>query len=424
MAAKRPTAAEKAQTLLRAVIDRLQYLRETGRESPTIEQLATDLGQSTSVLLKLVTRKTEPAQFVAAAKHVSSPVTLADNLEGLVGSTTLLDFVVSRARDKRLSGNRPLRSDAKKLVADAGVDKRLAPSVVARIVALEANGQASSALAELLWPTPREVTERLLAVLRESVQAVAEVAPVGTHDLLTRTGFDSRWDPVKRALKSREFLEAVVVCVAKPAKEPAYTLVENCERAAPALLRHGMELLAATRLTTLFSASMIAGAQVKAKDARVRVEREIERLADRRELPESVGWLREKGKRRFFRRVDVEWGVGATRPLTTMESPSASPSVSSPVSSLDESQFEQAFDAAFARIDALTGGKNFVKVGELRRELEEYSREAFDAGLRALRVTDRYAMESAHGGAVRLTDEELRAGIREGSSLLIYVSRK
>jgi hypothetical protein len=72
----------------------------------------------------------------------------------------------------------------------------------------------------------------------------------------------------------------------------------------------------------------------------------------------------------------------------------------------------------------LTGGKNFVKVGELRRELEEYSREAFDAGLRALRVTDRYAMESAHGGAVRLTDEELRAGIREGSSLLIYVSRK
>lgn len=422
MAAKRPTAAEKALLLHRAALDRLQYIRETGREPPTVEQLAMDLGQTAVVLLKLLTRKADPPEFLVAAKHVSSPVALANASDWLASSATLLDFVAARASGKRASSGRPARSDVKKLVADAAIDKQLASGLVARIEALAAKGETPSAIADLLWPTPQEVTRCLLDALRERVELSTAVAPEGLRELLARTGLDARLDPVKLALKSREFLDAVVACVVTTAKEPAYVPGESLERAAAVLVRIGLDRLAASRVTTLFAASAIAGSVVKAKDARTRLDRELERLADQRELPESVGWLREKGKRRFFRRADVEWSNAAMEPMASVPRPVAAESLQT--AQADEAQFAQRFDAAFERLDARAGGKNFVKVGELRRELEEYSREVFDAGLRALRVADRYAMESAHGGAVRLSDEELRAGIREGSSLLIYVSRK
>lgn len=86
--------------------------------------------------------------------------------------------------------------------------------------------------------------------------------------------------------------------------------------------------------------------------------------------------------------------------------------------------FARDFTREFDRLDRATGGNNYVLLHDLRRALPEIDRSEFDNRLKELRLAKLFTLDSSDGQRVRLTPEQLDAGIREGSSNLVYVARR
>jgi hypothetical protein len=85
--------------------------------------------------------------------------------------------------------------------------------------------------------------------------------------------------------------------------------------------------------------------------------------------------------------------------------------------------FASAFTAAFERLDRQRGGHNFVSLVDLRRELPDFDRPTFDAGLARLRRSGQFTLSAAEG-RYGITPAEQEAGIREGGTLLLFVARR
>lgn len=91
---------------------------------------------------------------------------------------------------------------------------------------------------------------------------------------------------------------------------------------------------------------------------------------------------------------------------------------------LDLAEFERDFQTAFERLDLQSGKHNYVLLHDLRRALPAIPRGEFDERLNDLRRNKRFSLDSADDRHVRLTPEQLEAGIREANSLLVYVARR
>jgi hypothetical protein len=87
-------------------------------------------------------------------------------------------------------------------------------------------------------------------------------------------------------------------------------------------------------------------------------------------------------------------------------------------------EFERDFQSAFERLDVQSGKHNYVLLHDLRRALPDIPRIEFDERLNDLRRNKLFSLDSADGRHVRLTPEQLDAGIREANSLLVYVARR
>jgi hypothetical protein len=101
------------------------------------------------------------------------------------------------------------------------------------------------------------------------------------------------------------------------------------------------------------------------------------------------------------------------RPATVVQQPGAA-----------TRDFARDFARAFERLDRASGNKNYVLLHDLRRALPDVDRTEFDNRLKELRLAKQFTLDSPDGRHVRLTPEQLDAGIREGSSNLVYVARK
>jgi hypothetical protein len=89
-----------------------------------------------------------------------------------------------------------------------------------------------------------------------------------------------------------------------------------------------------------------------------------------------------------------------------------------------QSPFPEVFAEAFNEIDQQTGRRNYVLLHDLRQRLAAIPRPDFDAGLNELRRSQKYSLDSADGRHIRLTPEQIDAGIREAGSVLVYVARR
>ena len=94
-----------------------------------------------------------------------------------------------------------------------------------------------------------------------------------------------------------------------------------------------------------------------------------------------------------------------------------------PAASIAPVDFASRFERAFQEIDRRKGSHNFVSLVDLRPALADVAREAFDRGLRELRLSGRYELIGAEG-AGGLGDAQRGAGIEEAGMLLLYVARK
>jgi hypothetical protein len=155
-------------------------------------------------------------------------------------------------------------------------------------------------------------------------------------------------------------------------------------------------------------------------------------------LPEGVGYLPKDARTNYlFRLADIRPALpgniaaasaatGSTSaPDSTLESAapaSDAPTEVSPPPGL-ENDFATRFESAFAQLDREGGTHNFVKLSDLRRVLSEYDRSTFDRGLWLLRKARKFTANSSDGNYEHLSTEDRSAGIREGDSLLIYISR-
>jgi hypothetical protein len=135
---------------------------------------------------------------------------------------------------------------------------------------------------------------------------------------------------------------------------------------------------------------------------------------ERRDLPPGIAWVMVKGKPLLFFLEYLRPGV----PHAPQKAESH------PTAPAPTSDFSDSFRAAFDRLDRRNGSTNFVKLSDLRRELADFDRQAFDAGLDRLRLEWQFSLNSHEGLLVTLTPEEREAGIREAGSLLVYASRR
>jgi hypothetical protein len=117
-----------------------------------------------------------------------------------------------------------------------------------------------------------------------------------------------------------------------------------------------------------------------------------------------------KGTKRLFGLKDLHAGRAVAVPAPAPPVPAAA------------TDFSRAFDEAFSRLDREKGSHNFVSLVPLRHAVP-VPRDAFDAGLRQLRLAGRYTVSAAEGRH-GLSPEERDAGIPEDGALLLYVSRR
>lgn len=96
----------------------------------------------------------------------------------------------------------------------------------------------------------------------------------------------------------------------------------------------------------------------------------------------------------------------------------------SPDKGTSDQPFPVVFSEAFDELDQKTGKRNYVLLHDLRQRLAMIPRPDFDAGLNELRRSQKYSLDSADGRHIRLTPEQIDAGIREAGSVLVYVARR
>jgi hypothetical protein len=140
------------------------------------------------------------------------------------------------------------------------------------------------------------------------------------------------------------------------------------------------------------------------------------RLEGSAPMPAAVGRLRIEGHWKLFLLKDMVSGAATPSSGDTADNDTAH--------GVDRGPFPDVFAEAFDEIDQQTGRRNYVLLHDLRQRLAAIPRPDFDAGLNELRRSQKYSLDSADGRHIRLTPEQIDAGIREAGSVLVYVARR
>lgn len=407
-----------ADRLAAALRGLLLERRQSGHQATTIEQLAHELGETVPAIVKVLTKKSETPEFCCVAKLPATPVSLAADIQQLFDSPSMLRFVADRVREKRTAKRKSPRGDLKALVSDSGLSKSYQTLLREVLERRQVAGTLPAELTELLALTTDQLAQRLIETL--TPRDGSEVSGIlGIVALSERSRSGAKPADIKKALKAPAFAAAVVSGLDPRTREAVYFLRAALRAVVSTLLEWSLEATLSRQPTligrslgkkgksTLFTADELCAAVVKGKSLQLELADAFESLAAGNQLGPKWAWLYLQGQRRFFRPSDLE---------------PVSPSVKPSSGTVDD--FAPAFELAFTHLNDSSGGGNFIKVRELRQALPQFTSEQFEAGLRALRSAGRYTMDSAHGGLVRLTEDERLAGIQEGSSLLVYVSRK
>lgn len=416
----------------------LTQLRLDGDYPATLSALAERAGAAIESVARCLKTKGLKEQIVQLDLASSSIIVFKDDTDRLATDARVLDFFASNVLAKRTAEEKPLRTSLPKFFTDAKVPSNLKVAFKEVVEDRLKQNDLPSAIADLLEPQkppkPIEIATRLFDVLSSQREASTNSYPVPLERLYQLAEYaDLPDDARSKAIKHKAFADRVAYCGPRPgdaSTSKSCILKSDLECLRPKLVQRAFEYAAATSLqknaaggrTTIFSAAELGAAMLVSKADKDLFAAQFDAMIDRAEPALALGWLEIKGKRQYFRLADVH-SVGSTASTGVTPQPIA---LQPPVDRKPEaaSLFAVDFDAAFRRIDARCGSRNFVKVYDLREELPQYDRAAFDTGLRGLREAGRFTMDSGQGGYSPLNDAERRAGIQEGSSLLVYVTRK
>jgi hypothetical protein len=360
---------------------------------------------------------------VARKKDLAAPVALREDLAQLAASPLLLEFVLGLLcrPDKPLVPFTSLKTKVDALLREPFLDAvscqisvdALPPTVGRRLV----RGRWQLYLQRMPPPPPPrkpevQLAEDLLQVLKAQRDRGGNAYPLALSELVRLTDPQAPAKRVKQALGKEPFKSQAVLAFPRQADTPL-ALAEDLDWLAgsPLLLE------AVLRAARTANNQAFAPAGLKTKVAAALRQPFVDACAlhvAAGTLPPAVGWMWIGKKQYLFLLKDVH--PTPTGPISPPPSPPEPQLAAAPV------DFEPAFDAAFQRLDRGRGGHNFVSLVDLRQAVQA-GREAFDAGLRRLRIAGRYTLSAAEGRH-GTTPEERAAGITEDGALLLYVSRK
>jgi len=442
----KPSAKQLQAIVQQKVREAITQLRLDGDYPATLSGIADRTGTTVENTSKLLNSKGLKEQVVQRAVTDTSLVVFKDDTDRLATDARVLIFFASNVLAKRQTEGKPLRADLKKFISDAKVPANLKAAFKQVIEDRFKQNDLPQAIAELLMPptaSSHQIATRLFDVLTSQRHASTNSYPVSLNRLFELAEFAELSTAARtKAIKDTAFADRVAYCGSRPGdasnskscilKSDLSPLLPQLAQAAfdyavassssPKKNKQSAKTAAVAGTTTIFPVTALGEAMLVVKVDQDLFVAQFAALVNRSEAELAIGWLEIKGAQHYFRLADVHF-VGAKRiadaPLSpvTLQHPIVSQPGAAP-------QFAADFDAAFRRIDARGGNRNFVKVYDLRDELSQYDRAAFDAGLRRLREAKQYAMDSAQGGYVPLSEAERRSGIQEGSSLLVYVTRK
>jgi hypothetical protein len=386
-----PTKARDAEAvaLASAMLRELAALRErgVGAYPPRLRQLAALAGESPT---------DDQVQQAAAKKSFTAAAVVAEK----DGRKPALDGLVYFKED---APKKPKPSKRK-----TGGTKDNIPELAQRmLLVLESQRRLG---AEAYPPTLRRLAE-----LCERNASDALVPRAAAHQILT-----DRAVVAAKASRGKANLDAPVIL--RDDLDGAMTA------ALPALLRFALTTVTSrvkgkTAESTAFTPTEVKGRVVP--ELQGPLLHALERGIERGELADGVAWVLTKGKPYFFlvenqRPLAARSSLPAEMPVSPAAVAHATPVAPAPPAR----DFAAAFREAFEHLDRRNRASNSVKLSDLRRALPGFGRDAFDAGLRALRLAGEFSLDSHEGLHSSLTPEEREAGVYEAGSLLVYVSRR
>jgi hypothetical protein len=276
--------------------------------------------------------------------------------------------------------------------------------------------------------------ERLRSLVEERRRTADGAYPVRLSVLLDEAGLPATLAAsIPRATKVRKYLALTVTSKASPASALA-ALVASAEDAATLVGRDALLIAQVERARTASNPASSLGKLAEMKDGlpeklRKPFKAYWKQAIESGRLPAVLGSLRFRSDYVLFFLSDV---TPARRrgAVEGIPEPSASeaagprpvePRVHADVASPRASE---RILAAFDALDAASGNRNFVSLFELRRRLQDMSRDQFDAALNQLRRNWTLTLDPAEGRHGTLAPELLEAGIQEESMRLVYAARR
>ncbi len=314
------------------------------------------------------------------------------------------------------ANNQAERAAKAKVAQDAAEAKKLARDEKAR----------AKAEADAIERSPERIAARLMEIVQSHRHRSFDFYPIAEKRLIALAQI-SPAAAAKVVIKQLVLADQLGVCKA------GLILRVDLQSPPPNLVASAFELAiragsTTAKRTNMLASHAIAATLIKApksdKTSVPRFAAHIDHLAEQRQLPADIAWLYLKGVRVYFRRQDAEPALGNSAVQAGLPAHTEATHSAAQPARTGTANFAADFDAAFLRLFQRGGQRSLVKTIDLRGELPAYSPAEFEQGLRQLREADRYSMETDHGGYSRLSDEERRAGIQEGSSLFVFVKRK
>lgn len=155
------------------------------------------------------------------------------------------------------------------------------------------------------------------------------------------------------------------------------------------------------------------------------LEPAVEQMIASNSLPPALGALKISRKWNLFFQKDVvrSGATGSETSGSVKLQPETS--VSNSVATVPQKRsFADDFVAAFEKLDRESSFRNYLKLLDLRRQLQDYDRSEFDRGVMDLCRKRLFGLEGSEGSTVTLTEDERSAGIMDAGSLLVYCRRR
>lgn len=279
-----------------------------------------------------------------------------------------------------------------------------------------------------------ELQQRLIAVLESQRRLGGESYPVTLERLIELARESSTSTLVLEALKGAGFKNRVLIPakLSKGQKNPPMD-APVCQVEDVTLLADSEMLLkfafdrSRTEKNALFTPSELKDRLTSSKGIDAQFGQALKEKLAAGSFPTWMAYVRRRGHNYLFRLDDVvrsQRSIEKPAHAAVSSTPTNDSEPTAPRPSAPPVNFEEAFTSAFDRIDRQRGGKNFVKLRDLRLALPQFDREAFDGGVKQLWKDRKFTLDSADGNHKTLTEEERRAGIVAAGSNLVYCSRR